>query len=148
MSRAINPATGKKRAWGSMWTKVRKLVIARDAAYHGGCPTCEYCGAQEGEIVRDADGVTVLVAEKVNGVPTGTMIARLVVMQVDHILAFSKGGGEFDLDNLISACEVCNNNWSNHDKPAHIFAAVSALAKSRNRTGSDDEAETDGDAAR
>lgn len=138
MSRAVNPLTGKKRAWGKTWTKVRGLVIERDAAYHNGCPTCEYCGAVEGEIVRDIDGATVLVAEKVNGTPTGTMIARLVIMEVDHMLAFSKGGGEFDLDNLISACQVCNGLWSNHDKPAHILDAVVALAKSRNRSGADD----------
>lgn len=135
MSRAISPTTGRKRQWGGTWVKVRRLVLDRDAAYHDGRCVCEYCGSFEGEAVTDDAGTAVLVADK----QTGEMVPRLVVMEVDHILAFSKGGGEMDLDNLISACQICNNRWNAHEKPDHIFRAVSKLAFDRNRAVSDGE---------
>lgn len=131
----MNPATGRKRQWGGTWVKVRRLVLDRDAAHHNGYCVCEYCGAQEGEIVTDDNGAAVLVPDK----QTGELVPRNVIMEVDHILAFSKGGGEMDLDNLISACQICNNRWNAHAKPDHIFQAVSALARDRNRAATDGE---------
>lgn len=122
MSRAMNPITGKLRAGGKMWKKVRALVLERDSAYHGGVNTCEYCGGIEG------DTVSVFLKSY------GEEVSRVLTITVDHIVAFSKGGAEFDLDNLISCCSICNASWNNHDKPAHILKAVTDLAIERNRT--------------
>jgi 5-methylcytosine-specific restriction endonuclease McrA len=133
MSRAINTLTGKKRNGGKMWKKVRGIVIERDSAYHGGMPTCEYCGGVEGE--------TVSIFLK----SYGENVERTLTITVDHIVAFSKGGGEFDLDNLISCCSVCNGTWNNHDKPSHILTAVLGLARERNRAGSEGEGESPSD---
>ena len=112
-----------------MWKKVRGLVIERDSAYHGGVPTCEYCGRVEGE--------TAMVYLK----SYGEEVEREISITVDHIVAYSKGGGEFDMDNLISCCQVCNGAWNNHDKPGHILKAVLDLARERNREISQNEEE-------
>jgi 5-methylcytosine-specific restriction endonuclease McrA len=121
MSRAINPLTGKKRNGGKMWKKVRGIVLERDAAYHGGINTCEYCGGTEGEEVR------------VFLKSYGEEVERTLTITVDHVVPFTKGGGEFDLDNLISCCSICNAVWNNHDKPQHILKAILEVARERNR---------------
>lgn len=70
--------------------------------------TCGYCGRS----VYDTEGL---------------------VMEVDHILPFALGGGEYDADNLITACFDCNRTHGKRAKPAHIAAAVTRLAMARNR---------------
>lgn len=121
MSRAMNPLTGKLRQGGKMWKKVRGIVLDRDSAYHNGIRTCEYCGGAEGE--------EVMVYLK----SYGEEVKRTLEMTVDHIIPFSQGGGEFDLDNLITCCSVCNNVHNDREKPGHILMAVQGLAKIRNR---------------
>lgn len=56
-----------------------------------------------------------------------------LVLEVDHILPFALGGGEYDLDNVITACFECNRTWGNTRKPAHLEAALVKLAMGRNR---------------
>lgn len=56
-----------------------------------------------------------------------------LVLEVDHILPFALGGGEYDLDNCVTACFECNRGWNDTRKPAHIEAAVRNVAMARNR---------------
>jgi 5-methylcytosine-specific restriction endonuclease McrA len=70
--------------------------------------TCGYCGRS----VYDTEGL---------------------VMEVDHILPFALGGGEYDYDNVVASCFDCNRTFGKRRKPAHIEMAVLRLVMARNR---------------
>jgi 5-methylcytosine-specific restriction endonuclease McrA len=100
----------EKRVRGRQWMAIRAAIIARDSAYHGGIPTCEYCGRS---VVTDPK----------------------MRVQVDHIIPLEQGGGAVDFDNLVTSCSVCNGSggfWFGH-KPEHIKQAVLRLVRERNR---------------
>lgn len=97
------------RVSGKRWMKIRALVIGRDSAYHGGVPTCEYCGR---DVASDPK----------------------MRVQVDHIIPIEEGGAVVDLSNLVTSCHKCNGSSGHwyHRKPAHIEAALLRLVSERN----------------
>ncbi len=70
--------------------------------------TCIYCGAS----IYDTPGL---------------------VLEADHVVPFAEGGGEYDLDNVVTACFDCNRTHGGGRKPAHIERAVLKVVAARNR---------------
>lgn len=86
----------------------RKWTAIRELVLRRDDCTCVYCGRS----VYTTEGL---------------------VMEVDHVLPFALGGGEYDLDNVAVACFDCNRNFGGNRKPAHIETAVLRLVAARNR---------------
>lgn len=61
-----------------------------------GTLTCVYC--QKSELVIELDGM------RVN---------HNIMATIDHVVPISKGGGIYDLENIVVACGKCNTNKSN-----------------------------------
>jgi 5-methylcytosine-specific restriction endonuclease McrA len=99
-----------KRTTGRAWMAIRAIVIERDAAYHNGIVTCEYCGRS-----KETDSK--------------------VRIQVDHVIPLEQGGTDMDLDNLVTSCHKCNGSGGHwyHRKPKHIEDAILRLVYERNR---------------
>lgn len=126
---AVVWCNGKRRAYGSTWTKVRAIILDRDASFHDGIRTCECCGAVEGDRAYTPDGRAIW---KLNE-KTGKRNRVMVVMEVDHILPFVHGGGEFDIDNLITLCRQCNRRNGDAIKSPELALRLFQLAYDRNR---------------
>lgn len=57
--------------------------------------TCQYCGAKSPD----------------------------VLLEIDHLIPYSKGGGN-DIDNLVTACEACNNGKSDSVLPDDLIKQI------------------------
>jgi len=73
------------------WLKLRESILEACEAIHG-CLVCHYCGKRD--LVQEENPV--------NGRQPANMAT------IDHVIPLSKGGAKDDPDNLVIACQRCN----------------------------------------
>lgn len=122
---------GKRRQYGYVWTKIRAVILERDASFHDGVCTCENCGAVDGALAYTGTGRNRRAIWKRN--EDGTRTRVCVIMEVDHILPFVLGGEEMSIDNCITLCRQCNRRFSDKRKDAETEYRFLTLAYERNR---------------
>ena len=122
---------GKRRQYGYVWTKIRGIILERDASFHGGVSTCEHCGAVDGELAYTGEGRNRRAIWKRN--EDGTRTRVRVIMEVDHILPFCLGGEEMNPDNCVTMCRQCNRRFADKRKDPETEYRLLLLAYERNR---------------